>query len=213
MSAWPIDTSSSQGIRSAKKRRFSRLRSWPAFSPSPQRRGLLRSLQVGGQRRLPVGRIVAGVGFGIKLHAVGSARGSTGNHRRPRIDENRHADSPLVQPSTDVAQKSPVAHGVPPRVGGDGIRRIGHQRHLAGRHLEHQLHEGGSRVALHVELGAQHGFQVAHVAVTNMTGVGPGMDGDPVGSETFDVARRAHHVRLVAPTGVSHDGDLIDVDT
>ena len=164
---------------------------------------LLRRCDIGRYGLLTAGAVVAGIGLGVKFHAVGAACTGPRDHRGIGIDEERDADTLFAETRRDVGQKSAVGDRVPPCVRRDGVGCVGHERNLRGQHFAHEVHERRYGIPFHIEFGPNRTLQVAHVGITNMTGIGPRMHGDPVGAETFDIAGGPHHIGQVSAARVA----------
>ena len=113
----------------------------------------------------------------------------------------------------DALQEITVGDGVPSGVRGDGVVRVGHEGHLRGNHLQHQVDEPRNGIALDVEFGRKHPFEVAHVVIADVARIGARVNRDAVGAEPFDVQSRPDHVGQIAAARIAHHGNLIDINT
>ena len=101
---------------------------------------------------------------------------------------------------------------VPPRRGGQRVRRIGHQRDLFGLDFQHQVHEFFRGVTFDIELCLHQRTQFDNVVAADMAFIGPGMDGDAVRSESLAVHGHLFHVGSVLSPGVAQRGHLVYID-
>ena len=148
--------------------------------------------EIGRQRGFGAGGIFAGVGLGIKLHPVGAAglrpatiagSGSTKPRTRMPFSWNRAVTS---------VRNPRLASVSPTGIRRNGVMGVGHEGHLRRHHLQHQIDEARNRIALDIEFGGEDPFQVPHVVVADVAGVGTRMDRD---------AFRAGNARYRGPHG------------
>ena len=110
------------------------------------------------------------------------------------------------------AQEGAVTDGVPSGIGGDGIAGIRYQGHLVGNDLQHELAERlRAGVAFYVEFSLEQRTDSPYVAVADVPFIGPGMDGDALGSELFAVQGGGGHVRHICAARIAQRGYLVDV--
>ena len=161
----------------------------PSVQPEAEAGSVYRSAGEGGDGGGPVLGVEARIGLGIELDALGTQSRGLIEVLQIRADEDRGAYAPLVEGGEDVAEEVTMGGDIPACVAGQGIGRIGHERHLMGAYLLHQAHELGARVTLDVELSGYDLPQLVDIAVAYVTLVGTGMYGDPLGAEALAVPR------------------------
>ncbi len=76
---------------------------------------------------------------GVQLDAIGVAIRRARNRRGIRIGKETHAYPILMQAMRDLMQKFVMREKIPTLVGGQRVRRIGHQRRLRRFHLAHEV--------------------------------------------------------------------------
>lgn len=100
---------------------------------------------------------------------------------------------------------------IPARTRSELVRAVGHESHLLGLHLEHQLHEFRRGVALDVKLGLDERTQTIDVVTPDVALVGAGMDCDAVGAESLTVGSHLEKVGDILAARVAQGGYLVDI--
>ncbi len=81
-----------------------------------------------------------------------------------------------------------------------------------GLHLQHQVHELGTGIALDIELGGEPAFEGAHIAAPDMPFIGPRVHRDPLCAPALDVKCQRHYIGHVATPRITQCGELVDID-
>jgi hypothetical protein len=100
-------------------------------------------------------------------------------------------------------------------VAGELTFGVGHQSALMRPQLTNEVHEVVKGIALDVELHRrpidEQAMQVAHVAGTDVPGIGPRVHRDAVGAGVQAQGSRAQHVRNAELARVAHQGHLVEI--
>ena len=156
--------------------------------------------------------ICVGIRLGVKFHTVGACLGRHAYVVAVCTYENRTADTSLAQGIDYSCEKLHMRLHLPSGRRGKIAGGIGHQCHLLGFHLKHQVHELGSGIALDVELRFHQGAEGEHIVAADMPLVGARMHRNAVGTETLAVHGHTAHVRDILSPGISQGSDLIYID-
>ena len=166
-----------------------------------------------GQRRLgPHGPVRHGIRFGVQLDAV-CARGL----RRHQVVRNRlHEET-----GSDAGPSKLLHHGrqriharprLPSRLAGQRIRRVRHQGDLLRHHLQHQVQEIWTGVALDIELRVHHPAQRPNIRVRDVPGVRPRVDRDAVRAPLLDAHRGEDDIGHRTAPRIPQRSHLVHID-
>lgn len=182
---------------------------------------------VGGEGKLAVdfdelvagGFEGAGVGFGVKLDAIGAGFGDAADHVGVRVHEEADAAAEVFEALDDGFEAVEVGGDVPAMVGGEGVGVVGDEGALVGAGLGDDFEVvAEERVAFDVEFAADVGgfveqqAQVVDVGGADVAAVGSGMDGDAVGADVEGEAGGFGDAGDLAEAGIAEQGDFVDVD-
>jgi hypothetical protein len=90
---------------------------------------------------------------------------------------------------------------------------IGHEGHLRRPDPANERNKFGGRITLNVELRIHLCLQVKYVAITDVTLIGAGMNGDAISAEKLAVHSHLHHIREISAAGISQGRDFVYIYT
>ena len=89
---------------------------------------------------------------------------------------------------------------------------IGHQCHLCGFHLKHQINILADGVSLDVELCGDDGADIPHILISDVSLIGAWMHGNTLCTKFFAVYCHLQDIGIVASSGIAHRGHFIDIN-
>lgn len=116
------------------------------------------------------------------------------------------------QPLDYRCEKLKIGGYIPTGRGGEGVGGIGHESHLLGSNLEHEVEKFGCGVSLDVEFNLYKRAQGIYVGTAYVSLVGPWMHSDTFGTEGLAIAGHLLDRRTVLSAGIAQGGDFIDID-
>jgi len=81
-----------------------------------------------------------------------------------------------------------------------------------GAYLFDEIHEGGDRIPLDVELSGDHSLEVTHILIADMALVRTWVDGDTLCPEALTVQCDLNEVGDIAATSITQGSYLIYID-
>ena len=98
-------------------------------------------------------------------------------------------------------------------VGGQLVRVVRHKRRLCGFDILKKRQELISWIALDVEFGRYHRFELIDILLANMSFVRTRMDGYTLCSEELTIHSKTLNVRHIATACVAERSHLVDINT
>ncbi len=106
-----------------------------------------------------------------------------------------------------------MLQGVPSVITGDLSGHIGHQGNLVGFYGDHQVQKFLRRVSFDVEFRNDYRFKIIHIAATDMSFIGAGMNGNPLSPETLTIHGEPDNIGYTTPSGISECSYFIYIYT
>jgi acetoin utilization protein AcuB len=159
--------------------------------------------------RSPVGH---GIGLGVQFDAIRAGRLSGHDVIRVRGHEKAGANARPAQRVHDCGQHFHGCARFPSGLAGLHVRRIGHEGHLVGPYLQHQIEKLGTGKTLHIEFRVHHGAQTAYVCIRDVPGIGSRVDRDTMRAPFLEAHCCLKHIGDGTSARIAQGGDFVHID-
>ncbi len=170
-----------------------------------------RAARVRCDCRRPVISVAVCVGTGVKFNPVRTDRFCAFNHFFNGVDEDRSPNARLFKLRNNIRQSRLIFDGIPTRIGGQLVGRVGYERHLMRFILHDQIHKFRYRIAFDIKFRGANRLQFRYIRVVNMPLIGARMHGNSLPAEGFDVFGNLYQIGEIAAARVAQKGDFIDI--
>jgi len=165
-------------------------------------------------RRIPtLGVEDPGIGAGVHLADLNPQRVCRSDLVQIWINEGAYCDSRSPEGVNHGRQMPSLSDKVQPTLGRDLLSALRHQH----GHLRLDLKRKGDHLPsgrhLEIELDLGMGAQASNVIILDMPPVFSEMDGDAVGSAMMGLYGRPDRVGIVAASGLTKAGHMVDIDS
>lgn len=159
-----------------------------------------------------IGRECGGVSLSVQLDAICTGFRSAIDHFNHGINKNRYANAGSLENGDDLPEVIAVLDGVPTVIGGDLPFCIRYKGYLVGLRFEYEVDEFlFAAIPFNIEFGGNDLFDTTHIAVSDMTLIGPGVHRYAICAKELRIDRCFRYVGIVMPPAVAEGGKLIDV--